>query len=327
MDTSERLERLSPARPAHDRVAENYDLIERRLSEGVRLSAIADVLGMSPKTLSNGLSLLRKAKGSKPTSSPAAKQSKPAPRFGEKVKATPVRKAAPKVSSEKPATSPDHMPAETEPTPKKATDSLDYSPGDPLELGGTWITGAPVRWWDSAEPGDRTPAESPLPMPLRYVLPEEFRPKDMPPVPAEWTTYEIEAKRGDKLTLPDTGSMFRNWWCYVSPRLSSSSRLYGVLPGVDPEAPFGRYPDGRPYKDEQTVWGLGQGGAIRQRSMIDKIPPGELTPVDLFTGFPTVDDTNIGNALLLDPEDSPRIVAWKEAALKCGQPTNPPEVT
>lgn len=314
MDTSERLERLSPARPAHDRIEENYDLIERRLSEGVRLSAIADVLGMSPKTLSNGLSLLRKAKGSKPKSGPVegkqessrpeAKQSKPSP-----TSTTAKPAPAPPAREAKPAPSPDHMPAGA------------------IELDGEWITGERVKWWPPPKVSDGAPAECPLPMPLRYALPVDLRPKDMPAVPDDWSIYKLTAGKRDKHRLPDTGSVLRKWWCFFSPRLSSTSRLYGVLPGIDPEAPYGRYPDGRPYTSDDEVWGLGQGGAVRQLSMIDKVPPGEVTPVDLFLGFPGASSSSVGDALLFDPAESHEVLEWKAAAERCGQPTDPPEVT
>lgn len=199
-------------------------------------------------------SLLRKAKGSKPKSGPVegkqessrleAKQSKPPP--VEKVKTTPVRKVAPKVSSGKLATPANHTPAEA------------------LELEGTWITGAPVKWWSAPDVNDSVPAECPLPMPLRYALPVDLRPKDMPAVPDDWSIYKLTAGKRDKHRLPDTGSVLRKWWCFFSPRLSSTSRLFGVLPGIDPEAPYGRYPDGRPYTSDDEVWGLGRCGAPAQ---------------------------------------------------------------
>ena len=210
--------------------------------------------------------------------------------------------------------------------PNRGQNATDYTPGDPLALEGKWITGEPVRWWTPSPAGDAAPTESPLPMPLRYPLPEALRPKDMPPVPDEWAIYDLKAMPDDRLALPDTGSMFRKWWCYFSPRISSGSRLYGVLPGCDPEAPYGRYPDGRPYENEHGVWGIGQGGATRQRSLIDKVPPGEPTPIDLFLGFPSAEGPNAGYYLLSNPDD-PLILAWKEAARRCGRPTDPPKVT
>lgn len=217
--------------------------------------------------------------------------------------------------------------AEIEPKAKKSDEASDLSFSDPLELEGTWITGAPVKWWPAPKVSDSAPAECPLPMPLRYALPVELRPKDMPAVPDDWSIYKLTEGKRDKHRLPDTGSVLRKWWCFFSPRLSSTSRLYGVLPGIDPEAPYGRYPDGRPYTSDDEVWGLGQGGAVRQLSMIDKVPPGEVTPVDLFLGFPGSSSSSVGDALLFDPADSPDVLEWKEAAKRCGQPTDPPEVT
>lgn len=207
-----------------------------------------------------------------------------------------------------------------QPAQDRDRNSTEYTAADPLALEGQWLTGAPMRWWTPSRSGDPAPSESPLPMPLRYPLPEELRPEKMPPVPEEWGTYELKAMPGDKLELPDTGSLFRKWWCYFSPRISSSSRLYGVLPGSDPEAPYGRYLDGRPYKADNRVWGIGQGGPARQLSMINKVPPREPTPVGLAFGFPET-PSNAGNS------EEPDVLAWKAAARRCGQPTDPPKAT
>lgn len=327
MGVADQIHQLQPARSAFQQIEEHLDLIEQRLRDGVRISDIATVLGIKPKTLSNGLAQLRKIKRAQAQGSLSRDVSRSEPKAapsvrGDRLLAKPVAdETIPSAGSVARKTS-----ALEQSVPDRGPNSTDYTPDDPLLLEGQWITGEPVRWWSSRRSGDAAPPASPLPLPLRYPLPENLRPAEMPPVP-EWAIYDLKEMPGDRLQLPDTGSLFRKWWCYFTPRMPPGACLYGVLPGCDPEAPYGRYLDGRPYKADRSVWGIGQGGATRQKSMIGKVPPGETTPVDLALGFPAAESSQAGQALLLEPPDDPRVVAWKAAARHCGQPTDPPKVT
>ena len=184
------IQQLQPRMSAFQQIVKNYDLIEQRLRDGVPVSALANVLGIKPKTLSNALAKIRKS-----ASMPALPK-------------TPLEP-----NTEKP-TVPQPQP-EPEPDPAVVQAIADK----PSEL-------------RLAKKTKNTP-EDPLKLEVFNAVTSEDIEKNcdkLPPIPTDWPMVRKKVN-GKETEL------------YQSPKF----KLYSVLPGVDPDAPYGRNEVGVSY--------------------------------------------------------------------------------
>lgn len=186
------IQQLQPRMSAFQQIVKNYDLIEQRLRDGVPVSALANVLGIKPKTLSNALAKIRKS-----ASMPALPK-------------TPLEP-----NTEKP-TVPQPQP-EPEPEPDPAV--VQAVADKPSEL-------------RPAKKTKNTP-EDPLKLEVFNAVTSEGIEKNrdaLPPIPTDWPMVRKKVN-GKETEL------------YQSPKF----KLYSVLPGVDPDAPYGRNEVGVSY--------------------------------------------------------------------------------